>query len=38
MSCRPGCSDIQGLPVLKKVGTGGVGVEVIEGKDVLIPA
>ena len=38
MACRSGCSDIQGLLVFEKVGVDGVGVVVIEDKDVLIPA
>ena len=38
VACRPGCSDIQGLPVFEKVGVDGVGVVVIEDEDVLIPA
>ena len=29
MACRPGCSDIQGLPVFEKVGVDGFGVVVI---------
>ena len=33
----PGCSDIQGLPVFEKVGVDGVGIVVVEDKDVLIP-
>ena len=38
VACRPGCSDIQGLPVFEKVGVDGVGVVVIEDEDVFIPA
>ena len=29
MACRPGCGDLQGLTVFKKVGMDGVGVVVI---------
>ena len=29
MACRPGCSDIQGLSVLEKLGVDGVGVVVV---------
>ena len=38
MECRPGCSDIQGLSVLEKLGVDGVGVVVVEDEDVLVPA
>ena len=38
MECRPGCSDLQGLPNFEKVGVDGVGVVVVEEKYVLIPA
>ena len=34
---RPGCSDIQGLSVLENLGVDGVGVEVVEDEDLLIP-
>ena len=37
MACCTGCSDIQGLPIFEKVGLDGVGVVVIEDKDLLIP-
>ena len=37
MAGCPGCSDIQGLPVFEKVGVDGVGIVVVEDKDVLIP-
>ena len=36
MACRPGCSDLQGVPVFEKVGVDGVGVLVVEDKDVLV--
>ena len=38
MAYRPGCSDIQGLPIFDKVGVDGFGVVVIEDEYVLIPA
>ena len=38
MAYLPGYSDLQGLPVFEKVGPDGVGVVVIEDKDVLITA
>ena len=38
MTCRPGCSDLQGLPVFDKMGVDVFGVVVIEDEDVLIPA
>ena len=38
VACRPGCSDIQGLLLLEKLGVDGVGVVVIEDEDVLVPA
>ena len=37
MECRPGCSDLRGLSVLEKLGVEGVGVVVVEDKDVLVP-
>ena len=37
MACRPGCSDLQGLLVLENLGVDGVGVVVVENKDVLVP-
>ena len=37
MACRPGYSDLQGLSVLEKLGVDGVGVVVVEDKDVLVP-
>ena len=38
MSCCPGCSDLRGLPVFEKVGVDGVGVVVVEDRDVFILA
>ena len=38
MECSPGCSDLQGLPIFEKVGVDGVGVVVVEDKNVLVPA
>ena len=37
MACCPGCSDLQGLFVLEKLGVDGVGVIVVEDEDVLVP-
>ena len=37
VSCCPGCSDLQGLSVIKKLGMDRVGVVVVEDKDVLVP-
>ena len=37
MSCCRGCSDLQGLLVLENLGVDGVGVVVVENKDVLVP-
>ena len=37
LACLPGCSGFQVLPVFEKVCMDGVGVVVIEDKDVLIP-
>ena len=34
----PGCSDIQGLTVLEKLGVDGVGVVVLEDGDILVSA
>ena len=34
MAHLPGCSDLQGLPVLEKLGVDGVGVIVVEDEDV----
>ena len=34
----PGCSDIQGLSVLEKLGVDGFCVVVVEDEDVLVPA
>ena len=34
--CRPGCSDIQGLSVIEKLGVDAVGVLVVEDKYVLV--
>ena len=34
----PGCSDIQGLPILEKLGVDGVGVVVVEDKGILVSA
>ena len=34
----PGCSYLQGLSVLEKLGADGVGVVVVEDEDVLVPA
>ena len=38
MARLPGFSDPQGLSVLEKLGVGGVGVVVVEGKYILVPA
>ena len=38
MSRLPGCSDLQGFPVLEKLGMGGVGVVVVEEEDILVSA
>ena len=38
MAHRPGCSDLQGLSVLEKLGVDGVGVVVVEYEYVLVPA
>ena len=35
---RPGCSDLQGLSVLEKLGVDEVGVVVVEDEDVLVTA
>ena len=37
MAYRPGCSDLQGLPVFEKVGVDGVGVVVVDDKYVFVP-
>ena len=38
MARCPGCSDLQGLSFLEKLGVDGVGVVVVENEDVLVPA
>ena len=38
MAYFPGCSGLQGLPVFDKVDVDGVGVAVVDDKDLLIPA
>ena len=38
MTFHPGCSDLQGFLVFEKLGVDGVGVVVVEDKDVLLPA
>ena len=37
VACCPGFSDLQGLPVLEKLGVDGVGVVVVAERDVLVP-
>ena len=37
MSCRPGCSDLQGLSVLEMLGVDGVSVVVVDDNYVLVP-
>ena len=36
VACCLGCSDLQGLSVLEKLSVDGVGVVVVEDKDVLV--
>ena len=36
MAYCPGCSDLQVLSVLEKLGGDGVGVLVVEDKDILV--
>ena len=36
MEIHPGCSDLQGLLVLLKLGMDGVGVVVVDNEDVLV--
>ena len=36
MACLPGCSDLQGLLVLEKLGVGVVGVVVVVHEDILV--
>ena len=38
MTRLPGFSDLQGLPVLEKLGVDGVGVVVVEDEDILVSA
>ena len=38
MACLPGFSDLQGLPVLEKLGVDGVGVVVVEDEGMLVSA
>ena len=38
MARLPGFSDLQGLPVLEKLGMDGVGVVVVEDEDILVSA
>ena len=38
MTCLLGCSDPQGLPVLEKLCVDGIGVVVVEDKDILLYA
>ena len=38
MARFPGFVDIQGLSVLERLGVDGVGVVVVEGKDILVSA
>ena len=38
MACLSDFGDIQGLPVLEKLGVDGVGVLVVEDKDILVSA
>ena len=38
MERLPGFRDIQGLPVLEKLGVDGVGVVVVKYKDILVSA
>ena len=36
MACLPGCSDLQGLPVLENLVVDGVGIVVVEDKDIVV--
>ena len=38
MARLPGFRDLQGLPVLEKLGVDGVGVVVVEDEDILVSA
>ena len=38
MERLPGCSDIQGFPVLEELGVDGVSVVVVEDADILVSA
>ena len=38
MARVPGFGDLQGLPVFEQLGVNGVGVVVVEEKDILVSA